>query len=170
MVNKKEQDVKYRRKNGKLFLLVGTGIGMLCIASVFIVLKGCQQKQIVKKPQIYKVAPDKYDIFVEVWNKRVNQAHVGGDFYLKQLDPNAIIDKLNDLLKPFFKRFTQDIKDEFSTLQKEDKYSLFIMYDNFLHHYNVQEKNVLSPSMPSVEIKKILCRLTKRDSLDKETK
>ena len=160
---------KNRAQNKKSLLLVGVIVCVLCVVSLLFGLKGCQKKQAVKKTQIVRVASDKYDILVKNWNKCVNGANLGSKFYLKQLNPKDTVNRLNNLLKPFFAQFTQDRKSEFMALKQEDKYSLFILYDDFLHRYNNQQKKTISTSMSGVEVKKLLYKLTKKDELSKKT-
>ncbi|MEA3332186.1 MAG: hypothetical protein U9Q58_01125, partial [Pseudomonadota bacterium] len=152
-----------------LLLLIGGIIGVLCTVCLLAGLKGCRERPLVKKTQIIRVAPDKYEVLVEVWNKRVNSANLGEEFYLKQLDPEDTVNRLNNFFEPFFAQFTQEIKDEFIALQHEDKYSLFILYNNFLHRYNDHQKKTISTNMSGVEVKELLYKLTKNDTLDNKT-
>jgi len=142
---------------------------VLCTGILFFALKGCQRKQTVRKTPAPRVAFDKYDVLVEVWNKFVNHADLEKEFYLVRLDPKETAHRLNILLNPFFTTISQEMENEFQMIRQEDKYSFFKFYHEFLLSYNARRKSLVSTNMSGLEIKDLVYDLTKRDDLDKKT-
>ena len=161
-----KQNIK--RKNHLLWLRV-IAVTVLSLGILILLWKGCQKKQIVGKPPETRIAFDKYDVLVEVWNKFVNHADLGKEFYLIRLDPDETARRLNILLNPFFTTISQEIENEFQIIRQEDKYSFFKFYHEFLLNHNARKKSLVSTNMSGLEIKDIVYDLTKRDDLDKKT-
>lgn len=142
---------------------------VLCSVILFLALKGCQRKQTVRKAPAPRSAFDKYDVLVEVWNKFVNHADLSKEFYLIRLDPDETVRRLNILLNPFFTTISQQMENEFQLIRKEDEYSFFKFYHEFLLSYNARRRSLVSTNMSGLEIKSLVYDLTKRDDLDKKT-
>ena len=160
---------KHKRKTKAVFWTRALIIFFLVPLTLLIVIKGCVNTNNAPISPGRMYSDDKYDILVTNWNRYVNQADLGNNFYLEKSSPEDTIRKLNIILEPFFRRITAEIQAELNMIELADKNSLFRFYHDFLIKYTGQEQITLSTEHSSLEIKSIIYRLTKRDDLDKKT-
>lgn len=159
-----EKNKKYKKYYTWLKVTVAF---VLCTGILFFALKGCQRRQIVCITP--RVAFDKYDVLVQVWNKFVNHADLGKEFYLVRLDPEETASRLNILLNPFYTTISPEMENEFQMIRQEKKYSFFKFYHEFLLNHNARTKSLVSTNMSGLEIKDLVYDLTKRNDLNKKT-
>jgi hypothetical protein len=157
------------RNNLKKYLAFLVSITLIVTIFSIFILKGCQKKSYTKLTSTEDGNYRRYNSFVKIWNKYVLKNGLGEDYYLMESNVDHTVNKLNDKLKPFYKEIPGNVEKEFAEIKRNDKYSFFNMYYEFLTEYKARDAELINKSMTSLDIKNVVYKVTKRSSLDKET-
>ena len=146
----------------KLSLII---LFLICTAILLFVIRGCRETS-----KVQDVTPNieynKYDIFVEDWNRAVINAKLNKSFYLPDADPQGVISKLNVLARTFHKIPSPELRTEMKLITQGRKYSFFAFYANFLESHSITTPLTFSLTQNSEAIKKLIRQITKQDSIN----